>query len=1122
MQTKSCPHGHAVQFTNRVCLTCGWLFPLPEGEILGQWQILDSVRVHDRYFYKVGLGTEECVIAEALEFFQPSFRERLYEDLKPCLDALGMPLLEYAHLQIGSLLFVHTRYPGFIWDAVQNSLRSQLDQAGILADADLRSLFEILQVMGRHLGEFDLVNPSLTAYLCGQAQTGQWYFLEWEYCVPASAELLFPRLYLGYHAMRSSFDHSAQSYNLELMHAAERNFLLECLTGASPPLFYPEPVSVTSFRTFLSSACLRWLESFNQISDPRKLTPPTSFYSSPAARDSLKKSNQLFAEGYALYQAGKLQAAYPSFEQATRQHMLFSQGYYLQALCIRTQDYALFLKLMAQALRVEPLACYFYARAEGHIIHEKVENAVEDLMTALKNQHYFPEAWYLLGSCQERMRQFPLAEMAYKEAYKQCKNPQFSHSLAQLFESRGFNRQAQAYSVGTLSSGMKKTVYTETISPAKFATCPNGHQNALDQGICQRCQQPLGFQSGDQIQSYTILKRLKSRDPEIENATTVYRALNQEGEEVLLKEYFVPDDKKQFFWSRYNYLIQIKHEYIHNISAVFFSENYCYLVYPWQTGETLQEYLERKGAVSEPLGWQILITIASVIVYLQSQMPPLSHGDIKPSNILLTNRGDICLFDLDSCVSIDAEKSYQSVSTFPFSPFEQQNDYQVHPSSDSYALGVTLMTALTGIFPEMFLSYGRKRFYKWEERIPHVSSQLKSIIQGLFDWKIEKRTLISKDLLRQWLSLYKEQSYLPVPEKFAHFQAAFWDVYKADTNQLDEKVSALLLLERSSLTSFLAASRYYHNGEYLKALAVLKNIQKFEDDFENRLWLLGELYLLAGYHSNAVDVLNQSLENYKNNFWPYILLARSYMALKEYRLAFAAYDQAKKNKAPSAFVLEYIGQLLQERYFQKALELAKAQVSFTNLPYERSYLHGAAGIALARLGFENDALPELQESLRWKSDQAQIHFEAGKVCLNLQLLDDARFYLRNCLDLEPENRGAQFFLLRTEIAVHNFEFALSGLLELESTAQTDQELIEILFQKARVLTLLLRMPEAEACYALLLQKRPCESVCVNYGNLCLIIKSFEKARELFMQALKFNPNSTEAKNGLKLVPSRVS
>ena len=91
METKTCPDGHVVQASGRLCLTCGWLFPLTEGQIvLDNWQVQGSVRLHDRYFYRVVRGGEESVLAEALEFFQAPFRHMLYADLKPVLDSLDI------------------------------------------------------------------------------------------------------------------------------------------------------------------------------------------------------------------------------------------------------------------------------------------------------------------------------------------------------------------------------------------------------------------------------------------------------------------------------------------------------------------------------------------------------------------------------------------------------------------------------------------------------------------------------------------------------------------------------------------------------------------------------------------------------------------------------------------------------------------------------------------------------------------------------------------------------------------------------------------------------------------------------------------------------------------------
>jgi serine/threonine protein kinase/uncharacterized MnhB-related membrane protein len=122
----------------------------------------------------------------------------------------------------------------------------------------------------------------------------------------------------------------------------------------------------------------------------------------------------------------------------------------------------------------------------------------------------------------------------------------------------------------------------------------------------------------------------------------------------------------------------------------------------------VQEY-KNAQSFSEPRRFspqqikQIAIAVLEILVYLQSQNPPVIHRDIKPENLLLDegdyqNSINVYLVDFGFARVGGGEVAVSSVvkGTLGFMPPEQLFNRQLTQASDVYGLGVTLICLLTG------------------------------------------------------------------------------------------------------------------------------------------------------------------------------------------------------------------------------------------------------------------------------------------------------------------------------------------------------------------------------------------------------------------------------------------
>ncbi|HEY9795902.1 MAG TPA: serine/threonine-protein kinase, partial [Leptolyngbyaceae cyanobacterium] len=129
------------------------------------------------------------------------------------------------------------------------------------------------------------------------------------------------------------------------------------------------------------------------------------------------------------------------------------------------------------------------------------------------------------------------------------------------------------------------------------------------------------------------------------------------------------------------------------------------LVQTYVEGKSLEEQLKEGHTFSEVEVKQIAKALLEILIYLHGRQPSVIHCDIKPSNIVLTNRsgnsvGVVYLVDFGSVQTLAATEggTITVVGTYGYMPPEQFGSRTV-PASDLYSLGATLIALVTGTHP---------------------------------------------------------------------------------------------------------------------------------------------------------------------------------------------------------------------------------------------------------------------------------------------------------------------------------------------------------------------------------------------------------------------------------------
>ncbi len=134
----------------------------------------------------------------------------------------------------------------------------------------------------------------------------------------------------------------------------------------------------------------------------------------------------------------------------------------------------------------------------------------------------------------------------------------------------------------------------------------------------------------------------------------------------------------------------------------FFQENNtAYIIMEYLEGETLKEYLKKRGGklpVEEVLG--LMRPVISSLAHMHEQ--GVIHRDISPDNIMVLPGGNVKLLDLGAArdYATEGEKSLSVMLKPGYAPEEQyRTKGKQGPWSDVYALCGTIYKCITGITP---------------------------------------------------------------------------------------------------------------------------------------------------------------------------------------------------------------------------------------------------------------------------------------------------------------------------------------------------------------------------------------------------------------------------------------
>jgi serine/threonine protein kinase len=194
---------------------------------------------------------------------------------------------------------------------------------------------------------------------------------------------------------------------------------------------------------------------------------------------------------------------------------------------------------------------------------------------------------------------------------------------------------------------------------------------------------------------------------------------------VLNKEFMHNENIRKRFLAEARNIFKMSHPNIIKVTDLIDQDDLVAFVMEYIDGETLKEYLDKKGKLPDEEIKQLFTQMLDAVGYVHEQ--GLIHRDIKPSNFMISGKGVVKLLDFGIAKNTDSSSAEYTITgtsqnmgtPMYMSPEQVKSTKDVTAQSDIYSLGVVLWQMVMGRKP-----YETDTLSTWELQTKIVNDPL--------------------------------------------------------------------------------------------------------------------------------------------------------------------------------------------------------------------------------------------------------------------------------------------------------------------------------------------------------------------------------------------------------------